>query len=654
MTPASSTSEAAKPGWNYIRTGPGRSGRSLAENNFAKERRDWLSILLREILQNALDARKSDDIPVTVDIQHRAIEGASSSFVADLIGTEHLARFTESVPHIQAAPPSGIGNCLIVEDFGTTGLTGVLDDPDADGKGQNWNAFFFREGEGGKENTSGNGGAGQGKITYFSTSVIRTIFAYTVREGDLSEALIGASSFLRDYQDAGHKWKRDSYWGLTTGEGLDCIHLPVQERVRIDEFRKRLGLKRHSSDTGLSLVIPSPKDVSMADAVQIVIAEFFVPIVRGDLVVSLGETRLDKSSIVATADSLLSDDRARELHTCTTREFRTFMVEAVTRSRDGPIVVAKPFDTASQLSEATFEAADLQAMRDDLEQQKLVSVRFPVMVKSRKVAAQQCFFDVHLVCPYELEHPEQAVIRRDLLIGEEPIGAGKLRQSARGLTIISDRELSRLLLSAEEATHLRWNTRLPRLGEYYRSGPEVVAVVRNAMAKLLDVLTGGEQKRDFKLLSKYFSAPGTSPAARAKGRKSPKGKLPPVPGPIPPPSPRLLTIEALVDGCRIRPARPGALEEATMPMAVAVEFAYEGLDKDAFSEYDPMDFDLADPVFAVHPTGCTVSSRDLNRIEFSIDSKDFEFALSGFDTNLRLRMRLNYKEADDATAVDAQ
>jgi hypothetical protein len=363
VTQASSASSAAAPRWDYIRTGPGRSGRSLSENNFAKERRDWLSILLREILQNALDARVSPTAPVVVSVQHRELDSGGKAFVESLITPEHHERFEESVPHIHAGHAPIVSTCLVVEDFGTSGLTGSINQPDLDGKGQNWNAFWFREGEGGKENTSGNGGAGQGKITYFSTSGIRTIFAYTVRADDQAEALFGASSFLRDYQHGGHKWKRDAYWGIAQGEGVDRIHLPVQTAGHIASFRQHLGITRQAGKTGLSLIIPSPKDIRLADAVQITIAEFFVPILRGDLVVTLGETTLEKSSIVAIADQLLSDDRAHELHTCTTKGYRAFLVEAVGRSGSNAVIHSKPFTNASQMSEASFDAADLQAMR---------------------------------------------------------------------------------------------------------------------------------------------------------------------------------------------------------------------------------------------------------------------------------------------------
>jgi hypothetical protein len=642
------------PAWDYIRTGLGRHGRSLSENNFAKERRDWLAILLREILQNALDARLSPSESVTVTIQRRALDDEGQKFLSDLITHEHLTRFKESVPHVHEDHFEGVRSCLVVEDFGTSGLTGSIDDPEVDGKGQNWNAFWFREGEGGKENSSGNGGAGQGKITYFSTSALRTIFAYTVRADDGREALFGASSFMRDYDHDGHKWKRDAYWGLWKGRDADRTVIPVQKGPEIDRFRKHLGFKRRSNDTGLTLILPSPKDFEEQDGLQITLAEFYVPILRGDLVVQFGDVRLEKNSVESLAAKLLSDERARELHTCTTGGYRKFLKSAIESSTTGRLIAVDAIKSAADITEALFGPARLEQMRTALDSEELVSVRLCIPVKPKGAPTAQCTFDVHVQAPFDLDRPEQAVIRRDLLVGEEPLGAGKLRQRARGLVLIADEALSRLLLSAEEATHLRWNTRLPRLAEYYRSGPETVSLVRNAMVRLLDVLTGGDQKRDFRLLARYFSAPGTESPQKGPGKRSRDKSTAIVDQVIPPPAPKLLSLEALVDGCRIRPARKDALVNARLPLVVRVEFAYEGLDRDAFAEYDPLDFDLTDKAFNIESTGCTVPGAELNILTFTVEACDFELKLTGFDKHLRLRMRLSYEEAEDAAAVDAQ
>lgn len=652
MAPASSVSEIEQFQWEYIRPGLGRTGRSQTEDNFAKENRDWYAILLREVLQNALDARLSPDAPVTVSLACQELDADAVEWMGTLVTDEHLARLKESMPHVDDKP-TAVKSCLVIEDFGTCGLTGALNNPELDGKGQNWNAFWFREGEGGKENAAGNGGAGQGKITYFSTSAIRTIFAYTVRSDTDDEALMGACSFLRDYSHEGQRWKRDAYWGRTEGQHEDRIVFPAQERGIIDSFRTSLKLKRNPDQTGLSLAIPSPKEFDQQGAKQIVIAEFFVPLLRGDLVIEFDDQTIGKDNVEELAGKLLSDERARDLHTCMTAGYRQFLSDSLAASSSNHVVTTKPIAKFADITEAIFDPEVLEDLREKVENEKIVSVRLPISIKPQKEAAVNCSFDVHLACPFDLDRPEQAIIRRDLLIGEEPIGGGKLRQKARGLTLIGNDALSKLLLAAEEPTHLRWNASRPRVNEYFKSGRDTVALVRNAMVRLLDVLTGGEQKRDFKLLSKYFSAPGLDSPMPTKGNR--KGRdIPPPPTNLLPPKPKLLALEALDDGCRVRPAKAGALTTENIPLDVTVEFAYEGLEKDAFNEYDPFDFDLADSAFAVTPVNCVVNEKSSNRLNFTVISSDFDFKLTGFDRNLRLRMRLSYEEKSDAATVDTE
>lgn len=639
--------------WLYTRPAFGRTGRVVSENNFAKERRSWVAILLREVLQNGLDARASVEAPVEVRIAERILPDHEASFIDGLLPSAHLTRFKASVPHIKN-PLQTVRRFLVLEDFGTTGLTGVTDDPEADGAGQNWNAFWFREGEGSKEHGSGNGGAGQGKITYFSTSRIRTLFAYTVRKGNGSQALYGASSFLRDYEFDGKKYLRDSYWGIQKKVERTVIAVPSEDSGRIQSFRDKFGVVRQANEPGLSLVIPSPQEFTTQDAIEVIIAEFFTPILRGDLVVNIDGTKLDADSIMSLADMKLTDDRARDLHTCTTSGYRSFLKTALENSKLGLVDSIAGVDLLSQLGEGSFTVEALAKLREALENEGQISVRFPISIKPREGHVLASHFDVHLMCPQNLEKVEEAVVRRDLLIGEEPIGGGALRQRARALTLVIDPELSKLLQSAEEATHLRWNTRLPRLREYYISGGDVVSFVRNAAARLLEVLTGGDQKRDFKLLAKFFAAPGTASHTPAKGKKSPKGEKPSIPGDIPPPEPKKIVLKAIEDGCMVLPNPSTAFDATELPVTAKLEFAYEGLDKDAFSEYDPLDFDLKDGNFGLTASNCKVTLCSLNELEFIVTAANFSLKITGFDKNLRLRARLLYKEANDDTAVDTE
>jgi hypothetical protein len=646
-------SSVSSASWLYTHPAFGRTGRGLAEGNFAKERRDWLAILLREVLQNGLDASVSQHEPVTVTIRVTSPRTGGVKLGESLVTDEHRKRLIASMQR-QEPERIDLSQFLVIEDFGTSGLIGVTDDPDLDSTGQNWNAFWFREGEGGKEHGSGNGGAGQGKITYFSTSQVRTIFTYTVTEVNKEGALFGASSFPRDYSYEGGKYLRDAYWGMPKERKEALICTPSQDIQLVELLRSELGIKRQKGVAGLSLIIPAPKFFDNFSAIKITIAEFYAPIIRGNLVVTIGETRIDKSNVDSLANDFLKDADARELHTCTTKGFRKFYTTALEYSRLNKIHCVDAAAASGQLSEKWFTPEVLEMLREKLHNEEHIAIRLPISIKPREGSPIPSTFDVHLNSLEELDRPEQAILRHNLLIGEEPIGGGSLRQRARGLTIISDTNLSRLLLCAEEPTHLRWNTKLARLSEYYKSGSEVVSFVRNAMAKLLDILTASEQKRDFKALAKYFAVPGSETHARTKGRKSIKGKSDVKIDPIPTAAPKLLALVSKPDGCHVTANKANQPQPTDLPIHATLEFAYEGLDKDAFAEYDQLDFDVADSMFQITTDGCEVTSRALNCIEFKITQPNFVFLIGGFDKNLRLRVRLNYERTADAALIDTE
>lgn len=642
---------ASNPAWLYTRPAFGRQGRSLSEHNFQKERRDWLAVLLREVLQNALDARASATEPVQVRI---ARVSASSSFCSWLLPDDHLERLRQSLPH-QKEPIPRPESFLVIEDFGTTGLTGTLDDPDKEGTGQNWNAFWFREGEGGKEHSSGNGGAGQGKITYFSTSSVRTLFALTVRQDDQGCIVYGASSFLRDYEYGGHKCLRDSYWGAPAKRDDDSpMAIPVYSDSTITRITEELQLARSKNQSGVSLIIPGAKQFSYREAVEVIAAEFFAPILRGHLSVQIGETQISKENIVGLADDVLCDERAQELNTCMTAGFRRFYADALVSSQENEVFSFPSIGSIADLTEQNIPAELLEKLKGDYDQGKRIAVRFTHPVKPKHSATAECTFDVHIATDDTLNQPEQTFLRKDLLIGEEPIGGGKIRQKVRAITIIPDSPLSRLLLCAEEPTHLRWNTRLPRLEEYFRAGPSAVTLVRNAAAKLLELISAGERQREFKLLAKYFSAPGSTARSPSKGKPDPRGNSIPITPVLPPPPKQLVNLTALVDGCRVNPTETFLAGTGRTPIQLTIEFAYEGLDRDAFAEYDPLDFDLADDNFQVEMMGGVICARSLNIVEARVEKRDFELKVCGFDTNLRLRMRLSYTEEPDATAIETE
>jgi hypothetical protein len=147
--------------------------------------------LVREGIQNSLDARRNDE---NVMVRMR-VTGVDAAFARDA-ATPFLNGLCE---HLRA-PGNGLGaipghdeNCrvLVLEDFGTTGLTG---DPrewrPQSGSKNHFYHFFRAEGRSDKADKD-IGRWGIGKQVFPRSSRINTVFGLTVRSDDRKRLLMG-------------------------------------------------------------------------------------------------------------------------------------------------------------------------------------------------------------------------------------------------------------------------------------------------------------------------------------------------------------------------------------------------------------------------------------------------------------------------------
>lgn len=641
-----------KATWVFPPTAPFQvQGRDLSEDNFAQEDRSSLEILMREALQNPLDARSPDNTgPVKVRISVLGPDEFDQSYLANLTGGEFGARLIASGGEV--LPVIAGATVLVLEDFGTTGLQGKWDDQNADGTGENWNAFWFREGEGAKSALGSNGRAGQGKITYYRVGAARAVFGMTVRKSDGKALLMGRSAFRRVYPFGGSKFLRHSFWSTDTDQAL-----PVTDEGSIRDFSKAFGLTRNS-EPGLSLVIPFPVDFDIALTLQTIITEFYFPIAFGNLEVSLGGKTIGAANVEEVAALILTDKQAREKKSCYTEGFRALARAVIADEKRGviPAQLKPGWDKTTSLNEDAFEGGVLAALRAKMQSGQRISLRCPVSVRPKGGSAVQTWFDVHLEVPEDLDRTEEAYIRRDLLIGSEShLAANTYLQKSRGLTLIRDTVLSAFLADAEEPTHLKWNGSRPRLAEVYSNPQATLRAVRNAVPRILALISNGVVKRDIRALARYFARPAEEGKPKAAGGHKPGDRDTTTDMPKLPAVRKPFKITAGPDFVHIGPNGTAAPQAVDLPIHCELELAYEGLDQDPFKAYDPFDFDLADgKVHKIEGAGITLIDRKDNRIRFEVVNPEFALEVPGFDSNIRLRARLNYTEKSDGETISQE
>lgn len=627
--------------WHYPETAPFQpQGKNTTAQNFAREDRSSVGILVREALQNPLDApAEGHRGPIRIAINYLR----PGDFEADYLNLIFDTEFRQRLKAAQGPelPDAAQAHVLVIEDFGTKGLSGDTHNPNTDGPNENWNAFWHREGEGVK-GTSSNGGAGQGKITYYSQSHACTVLGLTRRTSDNTTLLMGRASFPRDYPfDTNKKYCRSGYWTKSSARPE-----PEKSRGAIKKFTDAFHLSKRDVDAGLSIVIPFAKPFSEDEAIQSVILDFYAPIIANRLEVSVGETTICATTIDNLAATLLPDGRINELGSSFSKGYRTF-VKSVVSSPTTDLTLPLDWSKERTIPETIFPQGALETLRKLLETGKRVGITLPIRFKPRNELARESSFNVYIEAPETLERNEEAFIRNDLLIGaERPLSAGTLTKKVRSLTWIQT-DLSEFLLAAEEPTHLKWNS--ARAKELYANADETLRSIRQAVPRLLITLLSGIQKKDTKALSSFFpratSTQTNSGSAAGKNKRhesqSNDDNSPPPLNPIP----LLVSWEKQKVTVCTNPKVPIAPEK--FPFGATIEFAYLGFGDDGFEEYDPYDFDLSHvPLFPATIEGGTISSRSENRIELNILNSSFALSISGFDPHFRVRHKLTYDLAN--------
>lgn len=383
--------------WFFPLIAPHRvQGRGLAEDNFAAEERKNEEIMGREGYQNALDAREPEsEHGVRVSLRILTSDQIDTDYLRELLTPEYGARLDASIEGSVKFTFSQ-ARVLVIEDFGTTGLEGAFVDSTIDGDGENWNAFWFREGEGAKSGRASNGRAGQGKVTFYRIGQSRAVFGLTVRQSDSKSLLMGRSSFRRDYSFNDQKYERDSFWCFRSNDHI----LPMMDASPINKFRASFNLQR-TTEPGLSLVIPFPTQFGLVELVRTAIADFYLPIARNRLEVQIGDEIINASNLDTKADQALSDATAREMRSSFTKGFRSMVRNVLDiRQKDEPLVTLhKGWEKTATISEASLPDGSLEVLRAAMDHGELISVRFPVSVKPKQAASIDTWFDVHLQVP---------------------------------------------------------------------------------------------------------------------------------------------------------------------------------------------------------------------------------------------------------------
>lgn len=616
------------PQWQFRRFSPGDN---LSDPEFTKalfsgdNEASLTRSLIREAIQNSLDAKRkdADEVSVRIGLWRNDNSARASSIAPFLTGIwDHIGADSSGLAH------SGVSRShipyLTIEDFGTHGLRGDPEHWKPTGIARNAFFLFFRAlGRSGKEGEE-RGRWGVGKFVFPMAGQAHAMWGLSV-PSDSRHPLLMGRVVLKTHQVGEHSYHPDGHYGHRKNPDSNLVS-PVRDSHLIQEFSSAFQLKRRT-EPGLSVVVPWVlNEITTHDIRRAVVGEYFMPLLRRQLTVTVSdgneEVTLDDSTVVRfaeeTKDPIL---KARLTLACALTSGSSHLVEWPTQfSYD---------DT--EWATTSLPKDFLERLRGLLEEKVPLSVKVSTTVRKKEPdEVLHGTFDLHI------QHVEGLGASRPLIIRDGiSLTADKTRtlQDHVALVLVDNGPVATMLGDAETPAHEELKHNL--IKDRYFFPRKTVVFVREAASQMLRLIWQSDQGDDPLLLSSFFPVLDDTGRIAARPATARRGKEP-EPRPIIPRSPPRFRVSLIEGGFRVRPNPdvPARLAELT------VAVAYDVRRGSPFKRYRTLDFDFKANNMQVHAEGCKVSISEGNRL-FLRDVQDlFLLEVTGFDPNRDLVVRV--------------
>ncbi len=604
--------------------------------------------LVREILQNSIDAGTGNG-PVRVRL---ALHPAS-----DLPGRDRLAsyfnRLEAPLRHREVefdadGVPQLSNGFLVCEDFGTRGLSGdpLLGKDPVPGSKDRQDFFWFWRNIGFSGKTGDDLGRwGLGKTVYRAASLVGCMLGLTARESDNRQLLMG-QSVLRIHEHDSVEYMPEGYW--CADKDSFGLPLPIEDPAHLATFRSEWKLTR-INEPGLSVVVPYvASELTGLRLMQAVCIHFFLPIMKGQLIVDLagsdlplGKARLDATTMNEWCQALKWDGPKRtKRHIAPPVEFVKSCLESLNTPRPTLLLgqVKMP-----EMNEAAFAEADLHQLRESLEQQQLTSVRIRMNLP-RKTGTD---IEGDMVVYLQRQEPDH---RCDTYYIREGMTITKLNSKAslkgiQALVLVDKGPLAQLLGDSEGPSHEDWDTSEERPNRLWKKWKGRVTFCRKIVDSLLEVLAPPTRKADFNLLSDFFSVEKIEAPQRAR-RPNDNGVKDPVFSGIVA-KPRWYRLDGKRGGFRIVPT---GNQPIPAKAELTVSVAYDVPSGNPLKKWSSFDFDFKAKPPRITFTGQHVKPKTEagNVLKLTFTDSKFSFGAEGFDQHTDLFVRID--EAGEAAS----
>ncbi|MFH1918942.1 MAG: hypothetical protein ABIP48_03505 [Planctomycetota bacterium] len=602
--------------------------------------------LVREILQNSIDARQGDG-PVKVRLAvHEPVDAPSGKRLSHYFQRLREPLAAKQIHLDESGKPCLPCRFLVCEDFGTSGLEGDVvqfRDPAPGDDSQQFFWFWRNIGRSGKTGED-LGRWGLGKTVYRAASRVGCMLGLTVRESDRRRFLMGQAVLQIHARDDKEFMPEGYFCGEQDETGLP---LPIEDLTRLNRFCKEWHLTR-KDEPGLSVVAPFvSEDLKAERLVQAVAVHFFTRILRGDLVVeivgnAIGQVTLDRSSIADACNRIKWDGPKRtKRHIAPPIAFANSCFGSPPETETVVLGLRK----IPELTEDSFAVDDLHRLRRLYSSGELTSVRVNLWLPQLKGKGREGQLDVHLQQLGAGTRCDSYYVREGMTITK--LNSRAALRGVQSLVVVDKGPLAELLGDTEGPAHEDWDTSAERPDRVWKTWKGRVKLVRRIVDALAEVLTLPTTEPDFDLLSDFFSIK----LVEGEQRQRKPGEESDSPAGIEP-------IAASAKWFHIVPRTGGftVSHNAAVPAppepSLRIAVAYDLPRGDPLRNWSPFDFTIADRNGGLRPRGQGVKVRSPqgNVMLLTITQERFQFTLDGFDRHRDLFVRVDDTSGSEEAA----
>lgn len=626
--------DASVMSWYFRKMGKDEISSDPRDAEFFVEAEDS-SKLVREAIQNSLDARLPNEKPVTFSIKllrKNRIE-PNNVYVSEL--EDHLKSTTPDAGLIEKPM-----DYLVLEDFNTRGLQGEPEQyEDAETEQKNDFFYFWRNRGRSEKAEEARGRWGLGKLVFPHSSKINTFFGYTVRAHDKRHLLMGLCD-LKIHQFQRQRYDSTAFYC----KFIDGLQMPTEDAEEIELFKKTFNLER-KDETGFSIVVVYPNEtIKITELLLACIDHYYFPLLSGELKIILSDDE-KKYSLDADTVKTLIDVLGDEANRWKAKFDFIDWIIAKDESELVHINYANSAGKSPQWSPELIPIEHIDELKEKFVENRRLGIRVPLKLLKKNGKKFSTHFDVFMEKDPTLKSSSDiAFIREGLTISK--VGADRIRSKGiRAIVLVHHLAISEFLGDAENPAHTEWQQKQPKLKEKYETGHSTVMFVKNSVNKLIEYLSPTIGGRDDTLLKDYFwfeKKQGFPKKKKKRGKKrKKKGDTSSKPE-LDIDRKSILDFRILKhdDGFKLLPK-----EERAIPKEIRIKVAYDLESGNSFTNYSEFDFRLDELPIIVSSKNAKVKYGTKDNLEGNqmivFPNDKFEVMVIGFDmkSNLLIEAR---------------